>query len=104
MAFAVTDLDGVPADISGADIRMAVCEVESHTIVLSTEGGSPGGSISATITDAEHGLFEAAVTGNNTANLLGTYEWQAKIDDALTSTATVGQGYTTFIRTLLPAV
>ena len=104
LAFAVTDLEGQPADITNVDIRVVVCDVETHEVILSTEGGSPGGSIVAAITDAEHGLFEATIQGNHTMDLLGTYEWQAKIDDASTNTATVGQGFITFARSLLSAV
>ena len=104
LSFAVTDLEGVPADIDGVDIRVAICNVETHEVILSTEGGSPGGSIDAEITDADYGLFEATIDGNHTETLLGTYEWQAKIDDVSTDTATVGQGFITFARSLLPAV
>lgn len=103
LAFAVTDLQGVPADISGVDIRVAICDVETHDVILSTEG-SPSGVIVATITDEDYGLFEAAIEGNRTEDLLGTYEWQAKIDDVTSDTATVGQGFISFARSLLPAV
>ena len=104
LSFAVTDLEGVPADIDGVDIRVAICDVETHEVILSTEGGSPGGSIETDVTDADYGLFDATVAGQHTADLIGTYEWQAKIDDTDTATATVGQGFITFSRSLLPAV
>jgi len=104
LSFTVTDLEGIPADIASVEIRVAICDVETHEVILSTEGGSPGGSIETDLTDPDYGLFDATVAGNYTADLLGTYEWQAKIDDTDTATATVGQGFITFSRSLLPAV
>lgn len=96
LEFAVTNEDGDPANIGGATPRFVVARVGEDAII-STEDATA----TAVITSASSGLFEVSIDAVQTVGLVGTYRFQAQIEDASGDIATVSRGFMTFRENLL---
>lgn len=89
--------DGEPAPIGGVIARFVLSK--NGTPAVSTEDSDH--SAVATLTDAGSGIFTVTVAAQYTQALLGTYQFQAELEDALGGIATVSRGFITFDRNLL---
>lgn len=98
LEFLVRDADGVVANITGATVKFAVGH-DKQTPVITTEGVTP--TATAAITDPMNGLFQVAVTGENTQDLRGTYPSEAALDDVYGASVTVAHGFLTFTADLV---
>lgn len=98
LRFAVVDENGDPANLTGTDVRFAAVKAErpQPAAAISTES-SPSTAI-VTVTDLTGGLFEVDIDALDTADLLGTYRFEAELTDASGDVATVGRGHITFKR------
>lgn len=101
LRFAVTDEDDEAANLTGTTIKFAAVKAErpQPTAAISTEG-SPVTAI-VTVTDLTGGLFEVEIDAADTADLLGTYRFEAELTDTAGDVATVGRGFITFKRGLV---
>jgi len=96
--FSVTQ-DGVAVNISGATGRFVMARKPGSDAALSTES-SPQ-TVTASITDAAAGEFTVSVSADNTQNLLGTYLYQAQIEDSSGNKSNVLHGYFTFKKNMI---
>lgn len=98
LRFAVVDEDGIAANLTGTDIAFAVVKAvrPQPAAVISSEG-SPVTAV-VTVTDLTGGLFEVEIDAADTADLLGTYRFEAQLTDTSGDVATVGRGFITFNR------
>jgi hypothetical protein len=98
LRFAVTDENGDPANLTGTTVKFAAVKNErpQPMAAISTES-SPVTAI-VTVTDLTGGLFEVEVDAADTADLLGTYRFEAELTDTAGDIATVGRGLLVFRR------
>lgn len=99
LEFAVTDEDGNVANITGATPSFTVRRV-GRDAVLSTEDATA----IAVITSAAGGLFRVSIDAADTTELIGTYRFQAEIEDASGDISTVSRGFVTFRENLRSAI
>ena len=85
-----TEADGSPLNLIGIDITWVLAKkVTAPAILTKTIGAG------ITVTDAPNGIFEVNLTPADTADLKGSYYFEAQIDDngaistILTGTATI---------------
>jgi hypothetical protein len=96
LEFTVTDQDDVAANIAGATPHFAAARA-GEAVALSTEDVTA----IATITSAATGVFQVSIDAADTEDLLGTYRFQAQIEDASGDISTVARGFLTFTESLL---
>lgn len=96
LEFTVTDEDDEAANIAGATPRFAVARAGEEA-VLSTEDETAV----AAVTSAATGVFQVSIDAADTVDLIGTYRFQADIEDASGDIATVARGFMTFRANLL---
>lgn len=89
--------EGEVVDIGQMTPHFALTDIRGTNTFASTEDETA----EATITDGEAGEFTTTVAGDITADLLGTYRWQADLEDALGDVETVARGFVTFIQDLI---
>jgi hypothetical protein len=91
--FTVTE-DSVAVDITGMTFRFVMARRPGGTDVLSTES-SPVTAVAAESTPLT-GKFTITVTNADTESLLGTYQFQAQVEDLSGNKSNVLHGYYTF--------
>lgn len=84
--------DGETVSLLGMTVRFAMARRPGDDAVISTADGNA----TATITDAANGVFQVGISSANTADLSGTYQWEADIQDSSGNSETVARGYMTF--------
>lgn len=97
LEFAVTDENDQPAIIAGDTVRFVIADNSGP--VLSTDDES----VTATITNPSGGIFRIEIDEALTEPLLGTYRFQAQLEDVSGDVATVSRGFITFSKNLLSA-
>jgi hypothetical protein len=95
LEFAVTDEEDVVADIS--DFTVSFVVARDGAVALSTNESTA----IALVTDGTEGLFTVSVNATDTEDLLGTYPFQAQLQDELGELTTVARGFITFTQNLL---
>lgn len=96
LEFTVTDEADEAANIAGATPSFAIARAGEDAVV-STEGGTAA----AVVTSAATGVFQVSINAVDTEGLLGTYRFQADIEDASGDIATVARGFMTFRASLI---
>jgi len=94
LEFTVTDQDGAVAIITGDTVRFAIARKPGHTPILTSES-SPT-TVTPTITNGAGGVFQVAIDKTGTSGLLGTYHWDAELEDATGDVSTVSRGWIVF--------
>jgi hypothetical protein len=95
--FTVTE-DDVAVNVTGMTFRFVMSR---GTAVLSTES-DPVTAVAAESTPLA-GKFTITVANTNTVGLIGTYEFQAQVEDLSGNKSNVLHGYYTFKENLIPA-
>lgn len=90
--------DGAAVDITGMTCRFTMKRPRGSAYVRSTQD-SPA-TATATVTDGPNGVFVVAA-GDDDNELLGTYEYQAQIEDSSGNRSNVLHGYFTFKRNIV---
>lgn len=93
--------DGVAVTITGMTLRFVMARRPGATAALSSET-SPA-TVTCSIVTAASGIWKAVVTAANTAGLLGTYQYQAQVEDGSGAKSNVLHGYFTFKQNMVPA-
>jgi hypothetical protein len=99
LGFTVTDENGNVADITGAICRFEVARTVVAEPVLSTETSPP--TAEAEVTNPTGGAFEVRAEGSATDDFVGSYVWEAEVEDLSGGKSTVAQGLITFDRQLI---
>lgn len=95
LEFFVTDHDENPVDITPDTVRFAIARGLSK-VVSSDDSG-----VTVDLTEASQGKFKVRIPDESTSGLLGTYKYQAEIEDVSGDKATVASGYITFRENVL---
>jgi len=95
----VTDQEGAPVDITGMALRFALAPMCSETPIISTEE-SPASAV-ATLIDGPTGVYQVAVEGDGTRDLVGVYRFESEIEDGQGGLSTVAEGTITFTEQIL---
>ena len=99
VTFTVT-VDGTAIDIEGMTFRFVMARTPVATAALSTEV-SPA-TATAAESDAENGEFDVSWTDTDSAALIGTYQYQAQVEDLSGNKSNVLHGYFTFKENMIP--
>jgi hypothetical protein len=91
--------DGVAVDITGMTLRFAMARRPGVTPALTSEGGTP--TVTCSAVTAASGIWKAVASAANTAQLRGTYQYQAQVQDGTGKKSNVLYGYFTFKPNLL---
>ena len=100
LEFTVTDADDEVVNITGMTARFVVVRQIGDSAVISTE--AVPATATATLTTPASGIFQVEVDAAVTANLSGTYRFQAEVEDGSGDKSTVSRGYITFESDAVP--
>jgi hypothetical protein len=90
-------LDGEDVDLDDMVCRFSMARPGGFAAVLSTEDTTP----TATATVNDDSTFTITASAENTAFLLGTYEYQAQVENADGEKTNVLHGYFTFKQNII---
>jgi len=99
LEFVVADQDGAPVDITGTALRFAIAPMCSESPIITTEE-SPASAI-ATLIDGPTGVYQVAVDGDATQDLVGVYRFESEVEDAQGGRSTIADGTITFTEQIL---
>jgi hypothetical protein len=93
-------LEGALVDLSGMTCRFVMARPGGFAPVISTEDTVP--TAVATIgTPSTDGIFYISVSNADSADLLGTYEYQAQVENGMDHKSNILHGYFTFKQNLI---
>ena len=97
LEFTVTDEDDAVVNLSGASVEFIARRDLADDPALSTSDSTA----TASFTDQANGVFVVSLSSANTAELSGTYRFQALVQDSFDNVHVVARGYITFVPSLL---